>query len=765
MILTNPRKPVLTGIIFTLIISTLVIGGVYLYPYLFRVINNIDLVEEVQLPESVKNSFGTYELPELIYTPSIIPTPIQANLANVNLQGLGDELNSEIINQLETYGFALIDDGTEDIFYPVDYDFNLETPMYISTDLCLHVLHSIFDNCLRIIEMEYFYGNFSSMINTLREDQMDLYTVIVEPELKEALQYNVAYLIVLMHLLDDTTSIPSYVNTIVSGELDNLEKGVEDYSAIFGYLEDYTQYKPRGHYTRSDAFKRYFRTMMYAGRMGFVLDDQSASNPIGVKQTRMALALVYSFNEEIGDKVVWDYWDKICRTTDFLVGGSDDLTPVEYFSVWEEEGVLNFSDLSSDSFILEMIDALKELRAPKINSRYVGVFEGEESATKAFKLFGQGYTPDAYIFQELVFDNVLDRYFPKPLDILSVFGSERAEYHLESEKSYPGYEDKIQALREEFGNLTVANWTQNIYWQWLYSILPLLDEKGDGYPGYMLSDVWSDKSLMTALASWVELKHDTVLYAKQPMGVSGIGDKIVHYVEPYPKVYSRISATLSMLKEGLDSRDVLYENQSCSPDDFDQRLGNLTVKFDELIEIFDKLTELSIKELENEKLTDEDLNFLHHVGKDFQILAIFDYGVTDYSSLEADKRTALVVDVFTEPYSHQVLEVAVGNPFLIYVIVQDHTGDLYLTRGVTFSYYEFNQPYDQRLTDEEWQEMLDISPPELPEWISTNLHIIEVEAVVMHKVQTLSNGVNKGRTEEKISSALYHSNVNIYMEE
>ncbi|GAH23722.1 unnamed protein product, partial [marine sediment metagenome] len=254
----------------------------------------------------------------------------------VNLQGLGDELNSEIINQLETYGFALIDDGTEDIFYPVDYDFNLETPMYISTDLCLHVLHSIFDNCLRIIEMEYFYGNFSSMINTLREDQMDLYTVIVEPELKEALQYNVAYLTVLMQLLDDTTSIPSYVNTLVSDELDNLEQGVEDYSAIFGYLEDYTQYKPRGHYTRSDAFKRYFRTMMYAGRMGFVLDDQSASNPIGVKQTRMALALVYSFNEEIGDKVVWDYWDKICRTTDFLVGGSDDLTPVEYFSVWEE---------------------------------------------------------------------------------------------------------------------------------------------------------------------------------------------------------------------------------------------------------------------------------------------------------------------------------------------------------------------------------------------------------------------------------------------
>ncbi len=750
MILTNPKKPVLTGIIFTLIISTLVVGGVYLYPYLYRVINNIDLVEEVQLPESIKNSFGTYELPELTYTPSIIPTPIQSGLANVNLQGLEDQLNSEIIQQLETYGFALIDDGTEDIFYPVDYDFNLDTPMYISTDLCLHVLHSIFDNCLRIIELEYFYGDFSSMIDTLREGQMNLHTVTVEPDLKEALQYNIAYLTVLMQLLDNTTAIPSYVNTLVSAELENIEQGVEGYSAIFGYFEDFSQYKPRGHYTKSDALKRYFKTMMYAGRMGFVLDDQSPSNSIGVEQTRMALALVYSFNEEIEDKTVWDYWDKICLTTDFLVGGSDDLTPVDYFSVWEEEGVLTFSDLSTDDFINGMITALKELRAPKINSGYVEVFEGEESLTKAFKLFGQSYTPDAYIFQELVDDNIPARYFPKPLDIFSVFGSERAEYHLDSEKIYTGYDEKINVLREEFGILTVANWTQNIYWQWLYSILPLLDEKGDGYPGYMLSDAWTDKSLMTALASWVELKHDTVLYAKQSYAVNGMSDKIIHYVEPYPKVYSRISATLSMLKEGLDSRGVLYENQSCLPYDYYQKLGNFTVKFNELVEIFDKLTVLSIKELENEELTDDDLSFLHYVGKDFQILALTDYGITDYSNLESDKRTALVVDVFTDPNSHQVLEVAVGNPFLIYVIVQDHTGGLYLTRGVTFSYYEFKQPYDQRLTDEEWQEMLDSSPPELPEWIATNLHIIEVEVAIMLKVQTFSNVVNKGKTKKKI---------------
>ncbi len=482
MILTNPKKPILTGIAITLIVSSVVLGGFYLYQGMFPF--NYEFREEIILPENVKNSFGTYELQSYNYTPSIIPTPIEPGLTNVNLQGLDEEIDADIIHQLEDYGFALVDKGVEDIFDPMYYDGNLETPMYISTDFCLHVMHSIFDNCLRIIELEYFYENFSIMIDALRNDQINLYLVNSDPDIIEALNNNIAYLSVILYLLDNTTSIPSYVNSAVSDELNKIDSGVAANSPIFGYLEDYSQYKPRGHYTRNDAFNRYFKAMMFAGRMGFTLNDSSVDNIEGIKQTRMALSLLYSFSVETGNKTVWDYWDNICRTTNFLVGGSDDLTPAEYFQVWEEEGTLDFTELLDDSFIELMIDSLQELRAPKINSRYVEAFEGQESAIKGFKLFGQSYTPDAYIFQELVCDNLPTRQFPNSLDIFSVFGSERAEYHLKSEKSFNGYEEKILALREEFSELSLSDWTQNIYWQWLYSLLPLLEEKEAGYPGY-----------------------------------------------------------------------------------------------------------------------------------------------------------------------------------------------------------------------------------------------------------------------------------------
>ena len=44
---------------------------------------------------------------------------------------------------------------------------------------------------------------------------------------------------------------------------------------------------------------------------------------------------------------------------------------------------------------------------------------------KGFRLMGQRFIPDSYMFQELVHDKVINRLFPKGLDILAVLGSDR----------------------------------------------------------------------------------------------------------------------------------------------------------------------------------------------------------------------------------------------------------------------------------------------------------------------------------------------------
>ena len=101
----------------------------------------------------------------------------------------------------------------------------------------------------------------------------------------------------------------------------------------------------------------------------------------------------------------------------------------------------------------------------------------------------------------------------------------------------------------------------------------------------------------------------------------------------------------------------------------------------------------------------------------------------DWGAIEeiTKERSAIIADVAgaTTPLCTFVLEVAVGNPYIIYVVVPDNRDNLKLTYGATFSYYEFEQPIAEILNDDTWQEMLDINPPDLPEWITISLPIIQ----------------------------------------
>ena len=84
-----------------------------------------------------------------------------------------------------------------------------------------------------------------------------------------------------------------------------------------------------------------------------------------------------------------------------------------------------------------------------------------------------------------------------------------------------------------------------------------------------------------------------------------------------------------------------------------------------------------------------------------------------------DEKMALIADVHTEGNTGQVLEVGVGAPFNIFVIINDDRG-YRLCRGAVFSYYEFKHPMDDRLTDEKWQELQRRRErPEQPRWVNT----------------------------------------------
>jgi len=680
-------------------------------------------------------------------------------------------LASRALSLLEKNGFVIIKNpfnGKEEMitnpYKTLEYR---EIPIFITTESLLHLYHIQFDETLRQIEEKEFFDAIWEIDKALMDKSVEHYNS-ASGDLKEAAKNNVAYFAVALSLLqpkDDqvmeecdeqdwecmmqdstaffseeeqrryTFKMPSFVKNEVEKELELIEKH-EGFSVspIFNYKEDYSQYVPRGHYTRSEKLKNYFKAFMWHGRISMLLKKdliQASDSERQAKIQTMSATLIAS--EFAENKEVKDQWDRIYSVTAFYVGLSDDLGPYEYLEAMSSVFGDSFdpNDLN-DNTLGQLKAKLAEFEAPKI---YGGTGECEveppftpEQAdkclekTKGFRLMGQRFIPDSYMFSNLVFGKVTTylgedcddtftcgfipnfgngRVFPRGLDAMALLGSNRAKELIVElgEDQYEKYDEKFAELEEEFNGFSVEEWNKNLYWAWLYSLKPLLKEYDSGYPTFMQTQAWQDKALTTALASWAELRHDTILYAKQSytMAAASAGpmkQRVVGYVEPVPEFYNRLLALTRMTIKGLDEMEALDSVSKA--------------RLERLEEVLERLLEISKNELENKELTQEDYDFIESFGG--QLNGV----IADVE--DKAKKTTIIADVHTDQNSGQVLEEGVGYVDMIVVAYKVPDGRILIGAGPVMSYYEFKQPMSDRLTDEKWRDMLQSNPPERPEW-------------------------------------------------
>jgi hypothetical protein len=223
----------------------------------------------------------------------------------------------------------------------------------------------------------------------------------------------------------------------------------------------------------------------------------------------------------------------------------------------------------------------------------------------------------------------------------------------------------------------------------------------------MQNPAWLDKDLQTFLGSWTELKQDTLLYAKQSttMAVTSLGRQpqpVNGYVEPRPEIFARLAALSNQTRRGLGERSLL-----------DNELEN---KFTQLEQLLLALMDMAQKELANQNLTEAEQSQIRDIGDTLQALSTFSSQTEEELASDADERLALVADVHTDPNTQQALQVAIGDPALIWVIAPVN-GQPTLTQGAVFSFYEFSQPLSDRLTDEAWQALQ--PKPEPPGWTTS----------------------------------------------
>ncbi len=667
---------------------------------------------------TARGHFAEYKPVAVEVTPSV--APYSFDLGSIANPELALQLNEAQAAALEAQGFVVVPGAWPQIYLPYKRAAEAGLPIFVTTDALLHTYHILYDYTLRLAEYRHFVADLEALTQAMLEEAQAQYRAAPEP-VKEAARRNVAFFAVARRLLDPTAPIPAPVEEVVQQELSLIERhaGFAP-SPIFGYPEDYSQYVPRGHYTRNETFERYFRAMMWYGRMGFhptVREEEQAR-----RETRQALLIVLALHQRDQRET----WERIYEPTVFFVGAADDLTVYDYTDLARQVygGLPTLEDLTDD----ERLDAFRErtatLRPPQIVGGYVEDWEDVVAQTRSFRFMGQRFIPDSYIFQQLVYDRV-GRYrgsgrpftlvlsdagpirgFPRGLDIPAVLGSERALEILraEGDADYEGYEEQVARLRGAFAALPEEQWTGNLYWNWLYSLLPLLTPPGEGYPAFMQTTAWVDKDLHTWLGSWTELRHDTILYAKQSYTVRATGampepERPPAYVEPRPQVYARLAALTRQTREGLESRGLLDKE----PREKLERMESLLLALKTMAE----------KELRGETLSAEEYATLRRIGSTLESLTTFSPVIQEEVASEADERMAIVADVHTDPNSGQVLEEGVGDAFTLYVLVPVE-GQVWLMTGATFSYYEFKQPMADRLTDEAWQAM--DPKPDRPAW-------------------------------------------------
>lgn len=676
--------------------------------------------DEQTSPLSIsQTAFASYSEVPVNIDPSIEEYQVAGNLGNI-INKDRFAFSDEAENLLIRNGFVVIPSPMQEFFSLYEMNRYDCVPNFITTDAMLHNYHLYFSYLIRTLEKDSLRGELDTLTKSMLSKSQKQYQSLKGTDWENAAKRNVAFFAVAARLLNDEAETPSYVSKEVSNELKLIAEhqetfvpspvmniGATEISSIEALKEDYTQYIPRGHYTKSDELKTYFQTMMWYGRMNF-----RASN---MDETKSAVLITLLFNQKD-----YDHWNNIYEPTNFFVGKSDDLGFSQFYPLVNEVygKVPSLKELISDAADWKaMLAGIKKLDPPAINSMPIfdeSIQADREKAIKGFRFMGQRFTLDASVFQHLIYREVEKnnkgqlRMLPKALDIPAAMGSQEAYSILKDmgETSYKNYPENMKKIQGHIASMEVKDRTQNLYGAWLYTLLPLTEQKGKGYPIFMQNQAWSRKQLETYLGSYTELKHDTILYAKQvyaEMGGGGEEQDDRGYVEPNPVVYGRLAALTRMTIDGLQSRGLLTESTSASLDQLEQLALQLKI--------------ISEKELAQKPLSEDEYDLIRSFGgqlEHFWLEALKDQGV-DSPSAVAENPAALIADVATDPKG-QVLEEGTGFVSNIYAVVPVD-GSLRIAKGATYSYYEFPWPASDRLTDERWKEMLENQKdPAVPSW-------------------------------------------------
>ncbi len=649
------------------------------------------------------------------------------------------KLNAGELTLLKKHGFVvsgrLSASSFAELYYRV---FTLDLPVFISADSLLHAWHRSYDAMLEELEERFLAARvdqiLSGMAKQLAAARKDYGAGVLGPSLADA-DYFIAMGRSLLAGAPVKGMLGGTVDRRLADTLAAVKREAMQPFDLFGVARkvDFSQFKVRGHYDKSETLRRYFKAMMWLGRIDLRIADEKF-DPEG-RQLGAAVVL-HDLLIRSGGMKTWMDFDRLLQT---LVGRTDSMTFAQLDGVLKAQRVPSPASIKDAAALRELgvTIARADLGAQQIRSDYfVSSPLGPDKGVvpRSFTFMGQKFTVDSWVTGKLVASEIfrdgkkVQRRMPSALDVgFAVFGNDATTPTLVKRigdrrgvafRDGLPYQHNLAAARAVIDSHPDQAWEENLYMGWLGTLralsAPTTDKK---YPEAMRTEAWAMRTLNTQLASWAQLRHDTILYVKQSYTDGTACFHPAGAVDPRPQFWKAFAAMARRAEQQLRATPfpdaALQERQASFFGAFADQLDVLRSIADKQLACT-KLTAAEIKVLEDVVQISHGSGFTMYNG---WYPKLFYAGPDD-----SGKQDSIIADVHTDVPSDElgdpggVLHQGVGHVDLMMVALE-HGGDRVMYAGPTMSHYELATTGVARINDAEWTKTVDArTPPPRPEW-------------------------------------------------
>lgn len=646
------------------------------------------------------------------------------------------------------------------LYYDV---YQRDLPVFVSSDSVLHAWHRSYDAMLEELELTYLRHTLDAILTGMHDALPKAQAEYGGGVLKDAVLDADYFLAVARSLLhseapespfdprrpaNDTPKAPDPVATkFDQGERVKVTlaaikaEGMHGF-ALFGRERnvDFSQFKPRGHYENRPELRAYFKAMMWCGRTDLrIAGGYDKTGPLSSPRELGAAMVLLDLLRKAGQGEAWSRFDRCIQT---FVGRTDSATFDDLAGVAALAKVKSPADLKTDADLAALTAAVEASDAGKQDVRgdvYVSPHPGVKvTLPRSFTLLGQKFVVDSWVTSKTVYDDIewngekVARRVPSGVDVaFAALGNnhvtptlvgriERGAHPFSDRKPY---QHNLAAVRNVIDGLDPKAWDETMYMQWLAALRTLSAPADAKMPEAMRTQAWAMKQTNTQMASWTQLRHDTILYVKQSYTPGLVCYYPAGFVEPVVPFWERMGATASRSADLLEKTpfpDAVKPTQAKQVTflrAFAKQMGKLAVVAEK---------QLNQKELtaDQKKVLEDVMQITHHArGCTSEPRYTGWYPALFYRGPEdCVKWDALVADVHTDVPAPDhgdpgcVLHQGVGNVDLL-VIAVDNGTDRVVYVGPTMSHYEFEMPGVARKSDKEWKaELLDGKAPPRPDY-------------------------------------------------